>query len=322
MKRLLLREVTLLSMPVLMLGGLGMWLSGRPGTIVGEPVSGAKVGGAPNKPLFHFRMEKPTMMETLDGNEGAFVVELKADPLKQGRVLALGTPSLELQTARGKYISRFGASQRDKKNNLFGAKAWGNWDGAWDNDSSSGRYLFNLRGLPAGKLIFHFGSPISRHPQLPLQWEIDRTKLPKLNLATMPRRPMISIREVTVKEKTTRSAKGEIVFQFHYDAKENGKVDPSEMYNLRFEGDTPDFLWGYRGKMFHWVPEATLKVPDTLVVGWFTGVTSASKKINLWGRTNANDKWPLDFQIGPFSVNRIRVGQKLKFKSWPAPLPR
>ncbi len=39
------------------------------------------------------------------------------------------------------------------------------------------------------------------------------------------------------------------------------------------------------------------------------------------GRISVNSHWPLACQTERFDYTKVKVGQQLKFKSWPAPLP-
>jgi len=53
----------------------------------------------------------------------------------------------------------------------------------------------------------------------------------------------------------------------------------------------------------------------------FTGKGNAIHRISFTGRISADNRWPLAFKIEPFDGKPAKVGQQLKFKSWPAPLP-
>ena len=45
-------------------------------------------------------------------------------------------------------------------------------------------------------------------------------------------------------------------------------------------------------------------------------------KSRLSGRASAANRWPLGFEIEPFSFQSARVGQKLNFKQFPVALPK
>jgi len=73
----------------------------------------------------------------------------------------------------------------------------------------------------------------------------------------------------------------------------------------------------------NWSSDSRFKVaPRTKVRSWTVFSDSLATKFYISGRVSADNRWPLGFQIEPFDFKTAKVGQKLKFKQFPVPLPQ
>ncbi len=66
----------------------------------------------------------------------------------------------------------------------------------------------------------------------------------------------------------------------------------------------------------------TRDAPRRRTIEWQVAPNILTNKIQITGRASADNRWPLGFQIEPFSFQTVKVGQKLKFKQFPVALPQ
>lgn len=306
MKRFSPREFALLCSPLLIVGVVGWLLSKRKVT-----------SPTPVKPLhLAFRVEKPTMLEAFGGADAALVVELQghdADKLGFYR----SDPWLEVQGAHGvlrSYESR-GYS--------------GVWTKVWKGNWNNSRFPVNAGIIPPGRLRFGFDAqmglsngtmPSATMPHLSGNWAINRALIHPVEFQKMARAPLIVLRRV----KVTSAVGGQIVVECVFDLLAAG-ANAQTPTEFDFSGETRVGAITYstswstsmsgtatRETPTRRVREVSLYIPPT------KGKTLISR---ISGRVSANNRWPLAFQVEPFDLLKVKVGQTLKFKSWPVPIP-
>ncbi|MBW3636185.1 MAG: hypothetical protein KY445_06920, partial [Armatimonadetes bacterium] len=144
------------------------------------------------------------------------------------------------------------------------------------------------------------------------------------NLAAMPRNPLVSLREVVITEKVAGNARGgvpdEIKAEAVFDLNGVGTNQKSPFeFSISNQtraatGPTYGMTWGHR---------SAKDTPRRRVRSWTVSTSPAdTAKARVSGRASADNRWPLGFEIEPFSFKTVRVGQKLKFKQFPVALPQ
>lgn len=288
-------------------------MSKRP-TPFTSPVDDGKV-------FFKFHVDKPTTLEAFRGFDGAFVAEIKNRKGFHYDAIHPSAPYLELKTARGIEASRL-------RNGTSGF-----WTDMWGSSTDNSRFPFKMRHLPPGTLHFGFDAlaqlPMSGAPTLPPvrlsgKWKIDRTKIKTPDLTVMPRKPFLQIRSAKILFVAIANPRiggqslaiGEVVFDL-----QSGAMDEKTSFD-------------YNISEHHFVPSNRLRhglssssgmdakgTARTRVLNWTVFEDSLTAKLNISGRASVDDRWPLGFQIEPFNFKTAKAGQKLKFKTYPVPLP-
>ncbi|HEX8463528.1 MAG TPA: hypothetical protein VF627_02835 [Abditibacterium sp.] len=321
MKRFSMRETALLMAPVLVIGTLGWWISKR-------PLARPEVGP------FHFQLhlDKPTTLEAFEGAEAVFQVQIKNDDEKRW-FLKTYQPDLKLTTPDGEVLRPPPSSVNWSQTMRMPVSAVG-------INENEQRLLVKMKDIPAGKLEFVFDAIAQTPPAalgappLPLKtmrvgktWSVDRTRIKPINLAALPRQPLILMCEVVVTQKklantrtkTPDQVAGEIRFQL------NGA---GENQNTPFEMSFNNVISTARGAIpilrASWSggsekDTARYRVPEWSL-NWAPGKSTVQARIS--GRVSADNRWPLGFQIEPFNFKTVKVGQKLKFKQFPVPPPK
>ncbi len=292
MKRFSAREFALLCLPVAVVAGAGFWAARR-----GVPLS-VDLG----KPKLQFHVEKTTALQAFNCPNGC-VAAVTMELSKNWR----GTPYeftqrkfwIETQTPQGKI-------------------RWPGY-GTWPKDIGPGftgnsQETMFLSKMPSSKITFGLEGMIVPTPntnatqpvQVSGQWELDPSEVKAFNF-NIPRDPLLQLQTVTFEGKPL----GDASIGFAYSVA-SGKVKEYEM--------------AYRFQPIHsvWdIGSYTIKQEGKFYIR-ASNPTYANAKatdIHLNGSLSLNNGWPLSFEIEPFDYKSAKVGQQLKFKSWPAPLP-
>ena len=154
-------------------------------------------------------------------------------------------------------------------------------------------------------------------PYLKGYWKVNRSKIKSFDFS-LPRAPLVNLQSLTLNEVTANRVSVEAVFglegsaigqetPFQFQVKDASK-DSTGWWVTMHQG-------GVRTSQSR---EATFTLEH---LNPFTGRETDPHLISFTGRASADNRWPLAFEIEPFNYNKAKAGQKLKFKSWPAPLP-
>jgi hypothetical protein len=311
MKRFHAREMALLLGPVALIGVVGFWMSGR-------PVDDGRL-------RLSFSIEKPTTLQAFRGIDANLALKVKNSDGKE-LTIKKGSPYVEVHTPRGVEVSRLeGRSQRDWESDF------------WMGSINSSRFPIKMKSVPEGTLFFGFDG-ISQPPLVagatPTQvsrvsgkWKINRAQIAPTNLAGLPRKPFVSLREVVITQVTltkgtpatsSSEVSGEAIFDL-----QSGTMDKETSFECNVRGNSAGR--GPRGFAMGWglgTPTSpTQGTARTRTIEWTVFGSWIDTNVNVTGFVSAGNRWPLAFEIGPFDFNKVKVGQKLKFKSWPAPVP-
>lgn len=301
MNRFSAREFALLCLPVALIAGAGLWVATRP---------------APMPLHVDFRVEKPTTLEAFQGANAALVAQIRGDDAPDVTMDSMKTDAfLEVQTAQG--------AERSSSQNWVTTSAWGNvWKGQFYSQDGL-RLPINALAIPNGNLDFRFKTqPIFKNPKpgaptatprTPLvgRWKIDRSQFAPFNFKAMLRTPQIRVRGVKIVSVTAGWIQGEIGF---------------DLLGAGMNAQTPVDVDLSGTVAFH-DSEATVdpKNPLRRTMNWnLNGPTPTPPKTfgDLHGRVSAGERWPLAFQLDPIDMSKVKSGQNLKFKQWPAPIPK
>jgi hypothetical protein len=197
----------------------------------------------------------------------------------------------------------------------------------WDNDlwdftstpNNLTRALVKTRAIPEGTLHFGTyivaksskpgGAAIAKPLRFSGKWSVDRSQITPTNLKVWPRKPLISLREVTITEKTAGGGvTGECVFQL-----DGVGMDTGTSFEISFSSGCS---WGMG------LHPRTAETPRTRVRQWSVSQPTTGGSYFVSGRVSADNRWPLGFEIEPFNFKSARVGQKLKFNQGPVSLPK
>jgi hypothetical protein len=212
------------------------------------------------------------------------------------------------------------------------------------SNSHSTRYLIRTGGIPAGEMHFGFFaiaqpsgtvavSPATSPPLKPRRlsgkWKVDRTQIKTLNLAAMPRKPWVKVRSVTITQVIPGNKRGgvpnkitgEVVFDLQSGAM-NEKTPFQESFSEHDVASTNRVSYGMGWSSSSSVGMGTPETPRTRVRYWEVSQDSPTVTLNVSGRVSADNRWPLGFEIEPFSFKSAKVGQKLRFKQGPVALPK
>lgn len=316
-KRFSMREMTLLTLPVLAIGAVGLWSSNR------LPVD--------DKPRPHFSIAAPTTLEAFGGADAAFVIEIKNFPRQEFEIPFDFKAYLQVKTPHGLETAR-----ANESNYLPWTQKL--WLGRAINGETN-RFKFRSAALPSGEAHFGF-STIAQPLLLPVassatarlkplhlsgKWKVDRAQIKPLNLAAWPRKPWVAVRSVTITQRMPGnirggipgSVRGEVVFDLQsaaMDGKTAFEIDFGEHHLVPKNSSTYGINSG--------VPIGHKEKPRTRVRYFEVRDVLVTSKFHVSGRVSADNRWPLGFQIEPFDFKTAKVGQKLKFKQFPVALPK
>ncbi|PQV64876.1 hypothetical protein B1R32_103143 [Abditibacterium utsteinense] len=313
------RETALLLAPVLLIGVLGFWMSKRPIPKIDD-----------GKLHPQFRLDKPSALEAFRGANTALVISFKGASAKDFDCQQL-SPYLQVKTSRGVEVARY---------SMRGIVPWDEnlWNYSSSNNTST-RFLLQTRAVPAGEMHFGFfgvaqpnasftASPTASAPLKPVRlsgkWKVDRTQFKPTNIASWPRKPFVKVREVVITEKTTGNPRGgvpnritgEIIFDLQSATMEEKTSFEASFSEHHFTPPT-QITYG-----MSYGSGQTKETPRTRAQSWMVNSKSPKTRLNVSGRVSADNRWPLGFTIEPFNFQNVKVGQKLKFKQFPVPLPK
>ncbi|RYX82337.1 hypothetical protein EON83_19770 [bacterium] len=299
------REIALVCAPLLIVGVAGFLLSRRPPA----PDEG--------KLRLVFNIAKPTVLEAFDGSDAALVVELKGPNTETGpnnnplRIYE-SAPFLELRTSKGVQSSRW-------------RQASGIWSNVWKKSVNGNRFLINSRPIPAGKLRFGIdtiisplsSSPTKTAPHISGNWTVNRALIKPFNFGKMARIPLVRLTSVKIIQVNgTRNIRGEAVFDYI-----GTGINAETPFDCDFHERNGGMGWG-SGSGDLTPQNATRRVREWTVYNPFTNAPSHRELVYISGRVSADERWPLAFEFESFDFLTAKVGQTIKFKSWPAALPK
>lgn len=303
-KRFSMREMALLTAPILVIGAIGLYFSRRPQADDG-------------KLKLSFHIAQPTALQAFEGYDSRWSIA-PAGANAQLYYVQDGSPWIELRTPQRVETSR----QGDKN-----ASPWGKiWGSGVNNDT----FLMRSRFLPPGEAHFNFKglavankmpAPPSLKPQrVSGAWKIDRAQLKPLKLASWPRKPLVSVREVKIAQVVFSPASGltsvigETTFQF-----EGAGMTDETRLETHYESASHGISWGSRSQ-YSTPPKGSRQHTTEWTI--YPATKSKNLLVHVTGRASADNRWPLGFQIEPFDFKTAKVGQHLKFKQSPVALPK
>ena len=305
MNRFSAREFALLCLPVALIAGAGLWVAMRP---------------APVPLHVTFRVEKPTTLEAFKGADAVWVTKIEGDDASSSDLaFAKMERVVEWKTSKGTQIVPTNSYSYSSP-----------WSKVWKGPQNFNRLPLAQMFIPAGELYFKFkAQPVSKNnkpgaaatPMPPLvgRWKIDRGQFAPFNFKAMSRTPQIRIRAVKVVQGGPSFVEGEIQFDLlgaGMDAQT--QVDSFLLGELPFRGST--YLANFDTNV-----TVDPKNPLRRTLKWnLNGPASPPPKTfgNLHGRISADARWPLAFQLDPIDMSKVKAGQNLTFKQWPAPIPK
>ena len=301
MKRFFLREFALLSLPVALVAGAGWWASRRP-VLQPKPTY---VG-----PTLQFRAETPTALRAFDGVQEVLTTSIAKD--SQGaQFSAFGAPKLGvvIKTPQGTKI--------------WDSQGTGNFNSAGfstfiDNNQS---FSVLMKPMSPGALTASFRgrtvntalAPATKTVFLKGEWKVDTAKFKPFDFA-IARAPLVTLTKATLCAASPTQLTAKVIFTLQgVTMNEKTTLDNQfhEAHGLSNGYSTNGNVAAPKTR----VVECNLYQPALKVAG------SAPIFIQLSGRVSADNRWPLAFAIEPFDFGKAKIGQKLKFKQWPAPLP-
>jgi len=288
MKHIPFSELALLSLPVVLIGGVGYFYSRAKPTQAQEPLR------------LTFHIEKPTTLEAFAGSNVALVVGMAGKNAEKLRLQHVNHV-LKANTKRG--IMRFddGGDSRLISNTKSNGKNW--------------RLTINEDVIPLGDLSINCNATIAPAsgmapkvlPYKEGRWKIDRTKITSFPFKQMPRKPLVTLKSVTV----TQTAG-------YFSAKSVFSLDGVAMTEkTSFDANLRSRRYGM-GYETNFNPQKTARLRE---IEWSI-FTSIGGMTYVSGRVSADERWPLAFEIEPFNTAKVKVGQKLRFKAFPASLPK
>ncbi len=309
MNRFSAREFALLCLPVALIAGAGLWVATRP---------------APVPLHVDFRVEKPTTLEAFKGANAALVAQIRGGNTPDIAMDSMKTDAfLEVQTAQ--------STQRSSSQSWVTTSAWGNvWKGQFYNKDRL-RLPINALAIPDGKLAFRFktqpvtitpkpGAPTATpRPPLDHSWKIDRSQFAPFNFKAMPRTSQIRIRAIKIVSASPGWIQGAIEFDL------TGKgMSAQTLVDLDLSGSVAFKNTTY-GISYDTNATIDPKNPMHRTMNWNLGggFRMPPKTFgDMHGRISADERWPLAFQVEPIDMAKVKSGQNLKFKQWPAPIPK
>ena len=296
MKRFSAREFALLCVPVVAVAGVGFWASRRP---VPQPYI---------PPKFSLSYEPPSALKAFEGAQTVIVAKLGDDSDGNSYILdgALRPKYwLDATTPQGTKTLRDDGSGSLKLKGVSMSVANNQW------------FYFYLTAIPDGDLTFgisgkaissSFPSKAKPH-QIKQELRVDKTRLKNFDFS-LPRAPLVKIKSATISQITRPSgATVQLILVV-----QGGK----KMEEVRVQTDFKESHGYVNSSSMQKSPNAPRNFVIEADVFDANGII---EKVELSGRISADNQWPLAFEIEPFDYAKVKVGQQLKFKSWPAPLP-
>ena len=300
MKRFSAREFALLCVPVAVVAGAGFWASRR-----GAPDDG--------KPKLSFRFEQPTTLRAFDGVKAVIVAEVSPDRTQFLRrtdycVASSSQAWLDVKTPQG-----------TKTWNRNSTKAFA--PDSFDELSGCDYYFF-MKRVPEGELTLRLkGTRVSlkqsaaAKPALfPIrgQWKIDKSHIKSFDFAR-PRTPEVKLRSITLSNLSGVNLSVDAIF-----ALTGQDVDANTPFETQL---TMPWGWSNGSSNGSSGSDPTQRSVSFFLVARPNSAGKISSIVTVIGRVSADNRWPLAFKTEPFDFKTAKVGQQLKFKSWPAPLP-
>lgn len=305
MKRLSPRELILLCSPLLLLGVAGILLSPR------EPLDRKRVS-------LRLTFKKPTLGRSLDGTGAIATLNLQGPQATRWKLLTL-SPHLELETPTG-WTDSFSPE----------AKKWRSALG-WGQTPTS--VTLNFSRVPQGRVMFVCEARLASRekpqdaPQrITQKWLLNRESWAPLWNGTR-REPGIALSNF----KITRIGKRDFAGVSHRVV--CGAVDFDTSSPSTSRGNFDAILNAARPFLVNfWVPNiaGNFRANNLSSHHQFLNIELSDPYISkvpkmpparLSGRAGRSGQRPLAFQIEPFDYTKVKVGQQLKFKSWPVSRP-
>lgn len=232
-----------------------------------------------------------------------------------------GIAQLEVQTAQGVQLSHFDGSPG----------RWKQWHQLWFDDNAR-RMGIHFGHLPQGKLRFGMETsigPASLKSRGQLQhlsgkWAVEAKEIKPFPFNTLARTPLLAVHSVRIISATRggRCVIGEVVFD-----STRPTTGAQTLFGFVQTADVAPSATAWRPPtMWNATPETQTRCVREFtaykIVKRFLPPPTQKQIVRLSGRANADNRWPLAFQIEPFDFAKVKLGQSLKFKSWPAPVPK
>ena len=185
-----------------------------------------------------------------------------------------------------------------------------------------------MKEIPPGDLKFGMsGMAIPQfttgtHPSFPIKkvWPIERNNLKSFDFS-LPRAPNLKIKSATISEASNRKLRIDIAFVF-LSSKDLADMIWQEHYEEANGWFFVPSSGAKRGTVRNRIATIMIAPPvGGFPSGFAYGAKPKAPPIEISGRVSADNCWPLAFKIEPFDFRKVKFGQQLPFKSWPAPLP-
>ena len=292
MKRFSAREFALLCVPVAAIAGVGFWASRRADS---------------EKTKMVLTFEKPSGLQASHGVKT--VLKLRIDNIKRKNdEYAIGAVWLQLKRPHGIALWRSDQSSTFKVADI---KVNSNYDGT---------SFVLMKEIPLKPFIVGYdgrvedtSKPARISYRFEDKWIVNPAQLKAFDLKAR-KEPALKLQSVTILVVSPKSVSGRAEFVLQ-GAKMGGQTD----FQMEL-AETRSCLTSWKFDRSNNI-NSSVRFVNFTVKAPVVPIGSKQKFIGLTGRASADNRWPLAFRIDPFDFNTALVGQKLKFKSWPAPLP-
>jgi hypothetical protein len=321
MSRIPPRELFLLTAPVAFIAIVGFLTARRPLPPVPVPTPA-------HGPILKFSAQTPTVLEAFDGTDTAFVVDYT--PPAPSYAAGVPTPTPLPFPLNGYEVGALLEIQRKGKGQGVEVTHFNGYDSepqVWNGLLNSSRFRMRLQSIPSTASLvfgftakpFDFGGNSAANATLPTlsqKWKVDRTEAKPFDFDRLPRPPLVTLLYVRVTENSRLRVQGE--FLFRLDDPKMNETTPFAM-DLDSEGK----YVGGAG----WGSGLDTSRPNFRLCQWDVskkrdGTTASPWPLRIAGRVSAGNRWPLGFTIGPFDLNTVKKGDKLKFSAAPEPKPK
>ena len=303
MKQFFARELALLSLPIVLVAGIGWWASRRP-----KP----KVYAGPQ---LQFRVEQPTTLQAFDGVKTVLTAQSTKDSL--GASYWIDHPKSWPQVAGPQGAKRWRSDQF-----FVGDEAWISSDYSYADSVA-------VKQWPAGQVTYGISGSLvesgKRKAPKPIvlarEWKVDRAQIKPFDFS-LPRAPLVTLKSVTITKNNYYYIDGEAVFLLQ--GATMGANTPVH-FRVSVPRNSPDFWdadssYSQAGARIR-VIEFRLSTPNMTAPEIMKFQLPKPRPLQITGLFSADNRWPLAFEFEPIDRLRTKVGQKLKFKGWLAPLP-